>query len=109
MADVGAAKNTVYYYLSNIESKVRNDLVALERSPDVPENGLAVRPDLAPSIKHKLKASLTSMHEDPDGIKVLETFGAKRFIETTDKDYENVYRYAGQVGLDLATYDYLND
>jgi len=109
IADVGAAKNTVYEYLSNIESNVRNNLVILERSPEVPENGLAVRPDLAPSIKDKLKASLTSMHEDPYGIKVLESFGAKRFIDTTDRDYENVYRYAGQIGLDLATYDYIND
>jgi len=109
MADVGAAKNTVYRYLSNIESNVRKDLVILERSPDVPENGLAVRPDLDPSIKGKLKESLTSMHEDPEGITALETFGARRFIETTDRDYENVYRYARQAGMDLATYDYLND
>ncbi len=109
LADVGAAKNTIYYHLSNIESRVRNELVVLARSPDVPENGLAVRPDLDPSIKSRLKDSLTSMHDDHDGMEVLKAFGAKRFIETTDKDYENVYRYAQEVGLDLATYDYVND
>jgi phosphonate transport system substrate-binding protein len=109
IADIGAAKNTVYYYLANIENRIRNELVVLERSPDVPENGLAVRRDLEDSIKHKLKDSLINMHNDPDGKNVLTAFGAKKFIETTDADYASVYGYAQQVGLNLATYDYMND
>jgi phosphonate transport system substrate-binding protein len=109
IADIGAAKNTVYYYLANIESKVRNELVVLERSPDVPENGLAVRRDLEDSIKHKLKDSLINMHNDSDGKNALTAFGAKKFIETTDAEYASVYRYAQQIGLNLETYDYMND
>jgi ABC-type phosphate/phosphonate transport system substrate-binding protein len=49
------------------------------------------------------------MHEDSAGNAVLKAFGARRFIETTEKDYQPVYRYAQEIELDLATYDYLNE
>jgi ABC-type phosphate/phosphonate transport system substrate-binding protein len=74
----------------------------------VPENGLAVRKDLDGSIKRKLKEALLDMHNDPDGRNVLINFGARRFIETTGKDYDPVLKYAGEAGLDLAAYDYMN-
>ncbi len=108
-ADIGAAKNTVYEKLAAADSRIKNELMILERSPDVPENGLAVRKDLDDSIKKKLKEALLGMYGDPEGIAVLKDFGAQRFIETTDKDYLPVYRYAHEVRLNLATYDYLNE
>ncbi|MDO9028302.1 MAG: phosphate/phosphite/phosphonate ABC transporter substrate-binding protein [Candidatus Roizmanbacteria bacterium] len=108
-ADIGAAKNTVYDRLANIDSRIKNELVILERSPDVPENGLAIREDLDSSIKNKLKEALLNMHNDAEGTKVLKDFGATRFIETVDDDYTNVYKYAKQINLNLATYDYIKD
>lgn len=108
-ADVGAAKNTVYYRLANIDSRIKNELVILERSPDVPENGLAVRKDLDSSTKNKLKEALLNMHNDAEGIKVLKDFGAAKFIKTTDDDYANVYGLAKEINLNLATYDYINE
>ncbi len=108
-ADIGAAKNTVYERLASADARLKNELVVLERSPDVPENGLAVRKDLDDMIKKKLKETLLGMYSDPEGIAVLKDFGAQRFIETTDKDYLPVYQYAREVHLDLSTYDYLNE
>ncbi len=49
------------------------------------------------------------MQNDPDGKMVLKNFGVRRFIETTDHDYEAVFKYAKEIDLDLATYDYIND
>jgi ABC-type phosphate/phosphonate transport system substrate-binding protein len=83
--------------------------MVLEKSPDVPENALAVRKDLDDSIKSKLKEALLGMHNDPEGLRVLAEFGARRFIETTDKDYDPVIQYAKEVGLKLGTYDYMNE
>ncbi len=108
-ADIGAAKNTVYERLAAADGRIKKELVILERSPDVPENGLAVKKDLDDSIKLKLKTVLLNMHNDPEGAKVLKGFGAKRFIETTDGDYQPVYKYAREIQLDLATYDYMNE
>ncbi len=108
-ADIGAAKNTVFQRLVDTDSRIADELVILRRSPDVPENGLAVRKDLDDSIKNKLKIAILNMHNDPDGRNVLQNFGAKKFIKTIDDDYANVYRYTKGINLNLATYDYIND
>jgi len=108
-ADIGAAKNTVFRRLARTESTINNELMVLVRSPDVPENALAVRKDLDESLKKRLKESLLQMKDDTLGKNVLEEFGARRFIETTDPDYQSVFDYAAEVGLDLCTYDYMNN
>jgi phosphonate transport system substrate-binding protein len=108
-ADIGAAKNTVFYRLAKQNPRIREELVVLTRSPDVPENGLALRKDIDESLRSRLSEALLSMHLDPEGKKVLEQFEARRFIETTNQDYGVVVQYAKAIGLDLATYDYTND
>ena len=108
-ADIGSAKNTVYERLSASDERIKKDLTVLERSPDVPENGLAVRKDLDDSLKRKLKETLIMMNEDPEGVTILRKFGANRFIETNDRDYQPVYRYAQKIELNLTQYDYMNE
>lgn len=108
-ADICAAKNTVFERLAKSEERLVRELLILEKSPDVPENGLAVRKDLDPSFKRKLKEALLNMHRDPEGGEALRVFGARRFIETVDADYEPVLKYAREIGLDLSSYDYIND
>lgn len=105
-ADIGAAKNTVYERLASKDPKIKDELVILSQSPDFPENGLAVRKTLDSSLKKMLKDALLAMHNDPAGKIVLDDFGAKRFIETTDEDYLPIYKYTKEINLDLATYDY---
>jgi len=108
-ADIGAAKNTIFYRLAAKDKRLLNDLVFLARSPDVPENGLAVRKGLDNTIKLKLKHALINMDKDPEGINVLKKFGAKKFIKTSDDDYSSVYEYVRKIGLNLSTYDYMNE
>ena len=108
-ADIGAAKNTIFFELASKDTRIKKDLFILKASPLVPENALAVRKNLDSSTKHQLQGALINMHSDPEGIQILKEFGAKRFIETTDQDYKNVYRYADLIGLDLSTYDYMNE
>lgn len=108
-ADIGAAKNTVFERLANNDPRIKNDLFVIKKSMDVPENAMAVRKNLDASIKNKLKKVLLEMHTDPEGRDILKNFGARRFIETTDSDYEPVYKYAEEIGLNLATYEYLNE
>ncbi len=107
-ADIGAAKNTVVFSLAETDKRIIEDLHIIERSPEVPQNGLAVKKDLDVSVRNKLKEVLLEMNEDPDGKKILKGFGAKRFIETSDKDYSGVYKFINEIDLNLATYNYLN-
>jgi len=108
-AEIGAAKNTIFYRLAAKDRRLLDELVLLARSPDVPENGLAVRKDIDNAIKLKLKQALINMHADPEGIDILKKFGAKKFIETSDDDYSGVYQYVREIGLNLSTYDYMNE
>ena len=108
-ADIGAAKNTMFYSLAAKDKRLLNDLVFLARSPDVPENGLAVRKEIDNTVKLKLKRALINMHRDPEGINTLKRFRAKKFIETSDDDYSSVYEYVRKIGLNLSTYDYMNE
>jgi phosphonate transport system substrate-binding protein len=107
-ADIGAAKNTIFDMLAKDDMHLKQDLVILERSPDVPENSLALRGDINNEIREKLKQALLNMHTDPGGKKILGGFGARKFIETKEDDFEPVRRYAEDIHLDLATYNYLN-
>ncbi len=107
-ADIGAAKNTIFEKVAKADGKIAEQLVILERSPDVPENALALRKDIGDDIKKRLKDALLNMQNDPEGKKVLTDFGAARFIPTTEDDYAPVYKYAKEIHLDLSTYDYTN-
>jgi len=108
-ADIGAAKNTVFERLARADHRIRQDLEILEKSPDVPENGLAVRKSLDPSVKKAIQETLLGMHNDPMGKPALKILGARKFIRTTDKDYAPVFEYARKINLDLAQYDYMNE
>ncbi len=108
-ADIGAAKNTVFSRLAVSDPRLLTELVVLARSPEVPENGLALRTEIDPALRERLKQVLLSMESDPRGKDVLARFGALRFIETTAADYESVFRYAEKIGLDLSAYDYGTD
>jgi phosphonate transport system substrate-binding protein len=107
-ADVGAAKNTVFQRMAEKNSRIMRELVILERSPDVPENGLALKKEIEETSRERLRVALLTMHDDTEGKKILERFGAKKFIPTTDRDYDPVYRYAREIHLDLSKYDYVN-
>ncbi|MCU0253972.1 MAG: phosphate/phosphite/phosphonate ABC transporter substrate-binding protein [Acidobacteria bacterium] len=105
-ADAGAAKSSVLERMAGEDPRVISELTFLARSPDVPENGLALRRDLDPELKARLQQALLTMHEDAEGRLALEHLGAARFIETRDEDYEPVYRFAREVGIDLDRYTY---
>ena len=108
-ADIGAAKNTVFQRLAKADPRIMKELVVLERSPDVPENALALRKDIDVLVRDRLKDALLKMNLDPDGKRVLEQFGAQRFIETRNEEYDIIVKYAGDIHLNLSTYDYKND
>jgi phosphonate transport system substrate-binding protein len=108
-ADIGAAKNTVFQRIAKADPRILKELVALERSPEVPENAIGLRKEIDRSLRDRLRQALLGMHRDPEGQKVLERFGARRFVVTRNSDYDVVFWYAEHLHLNLATYDYKND
>ena len=107
-ADVGASKDSVFRELAAADPRVERELRIVAESVAVPENALAVRRTIDPAVKKKVLDALITMHEVAEGKQVLERFGARRFVETTDADYAPVLKYSASIGIDLATYDFTN-
>ena len=49
------------------------------------------------------------MENNKEGQETLRKFGARDFIETSENDYEYLYRLSSQVGIDLKKYRYKNE
>lgn len=107
-ADVGAAKNTIFELLQETNPRVRNELLILAESPKVPSNGLCVRHDMDQELKDNLKELLLNLDKDPAGSAVLEKLRAKRFVATHRDDYKPVMDLAAEAGIDLQSYQYVN-
>jgi phosphonate transport system substrate-binding protein len=107
-ADIGCAKNTVFEMMVRNDLAVKNNLVILSTSPDVPSNGLGLRKDIEPSVKEMFKQTLLGMERDPEGKKILKEFGIIKFIETTKEDYQPVFDATRKAGINLMTYEYIN-
>ncbi len=103
-ADIGGAKNHIFDELQEEYPDFRKQMLVLAESPEVPSNGLAVRKDLNPAIKLRLKILLLSLNETEEGLKVLKNFRALKFIETTDNDYTVLYNMVKDLGIDLNHY-----
>lgn len=104
-ADIGAAKDTIFYHLAKSDQRMLKELVILATSPPVPENALLVRREIDESLKKTLQETLLVMHQDQEGQKILANFGAAKFIETSVDDYEPVFVYAEDIGIDFAKYE----
>jgi phosphonate transport system substrate-binding protein len=100
--DMGASKNTIYQEYIDRHPEVREGLVIIAESPQVPSNGLGVRPDLPDALKKRLTVVLLSMTDNEEGRAVLKQFGALRFIETSFEDYRPVIDMAESAGINLA-------
>jgi phosphonate transport system substrate-binding protein len=104
-ADVGAAKNTVFSTLAGADERIDRDLLILATSPPVPENGLLACQHIDETVKMKLRQVLLAMHQNREGRSALDILGVEKFIETTEKDYDPVFIYAEEIGLDIGSDD----
>jgi len=107
-ADVGCVKNSMLDRLAEKDPRIKNELVVLAQSPEVPSNGLGLRKEIAFGVKADIKRVLLEMEGDPEGKKILEQFGALRFVETKDSDYTPVFEIAKRAGITLENYEYIN-
>lgn len=101
-ADAAGTKSTVYERMAKADPRVGKELRILARSDEMPNSGLALRKGIDPFDRDRLKEALLGMHLDPEGKEALAKFGASRFIESTNRDYEHVVRYLEHVGHHLA-------
>jgi phosphonate transport system substrate-binding protein len=105
-ADIGGAKSHIFNNIMEEYPDFKEQMIVLAESSEVPSNGLAVRKDLNPAIKLRMKILLLSLHETPEGQEILKNFGALKFIATSNDDYRVLYNMINQLGIDLLEYSY---
>lgn len=105
-ADIGAAKNHIYNALGEEYPNFREQMITLVESPAVPSNCLAVKKDISPALKLRIKGLLLNLDKTEEGREVLSHFGAKQFIITTDEDYHTLYQMIDRLNIDLQNYPY---
>ncbi|MCL7487990.1 MAG: phosphate/phosphite/phosphonate ABC transporter substrate-binding protein [Desulfobulbaceae bacterium] len=104
-ADIGAAKNTVFYGMAEKNPRIINELTILTASPPVPSNTLFICQDIEQKTKEILRETLLAMHRNEEGRKALHDLGAAKFIATAEQDFQPVFQYAEEIGLDFALYE----
>ncbi len=107
-ADVGAAKNTIWDILSVDNKRLASELVVLGKSSDVPSNALGLSSSVSDKTAEALRDALLGMDSYPEGRKVLDEFGALKFLPTVEEDYKPVFDMAEKAGIDLKNYTYEN-
>ena len=100
-ADIGGAKDLIFNSMNEKYPDFKKEMMVLAESPEVPSNGLAVRKDLNPAIKLRLRSLLLNMHENTEGQEALKNFGALKFIETKNDDYKVLYNMIERLGINL--------
>jgi ABC-type phosphate/phosphonate transport system substrate-binding protein len=65
-----------------------------------------VRKDISPVLKLRIKGLLLNLEETEEGRQVLSRFGAKRFIVTTNEEYNTVHQMVDKLKIDLQNFPY---
>lgn len=107
-AQIGGAKDTVVRKYRKEYRMFDTVIDIINESPKkgVPDNTLAVRKGLAAATREKLRKTLLSMNNDPEGRAVLADFGAVKFIATDDEDFSSLYILIRHLKIDLKNYPY---
>ena len=103
--DVGVAKKIVYDLLIKSDPLMDSELVILAESSEFPKHGLFLKKDFDGDLKRRIKSTLMEMDKDPNGRRVLNEFGALKFIGADiSNDYKSVFEVIKKAGIDLETF-----
>ncbi len=101
-ADVGALKSHIFNELRSNDPDFAKQMMVLAESKSVPSNSFAVSLDLEPGLQNKIQELLLNMHLDEHGGREkLIQFGAKKFVITTDDQFQPCYEMIKKAGIDL--------
>jgi len=108
MADLGAAKNTIYEECVRDRADLKDGLEVLYRGGHYPDSTLVVAPRVPPEVREALRMVFLRMSGHNEGMVMLRKFGARRFVNALPEDYEDARRVVRDSGYDLAEIEILD-
>ncbi|MFC1549314.1 phosphate/phosphite/phosphonate ABC transporter substrate-binding protein [Nitrospirota bacterium] len=105
-ADVGCAKGRIVDMTLENDKLLKDEIKIIDKSPELPDNTLYIRKDLPIQLKLKMQQVLLDMEKDPEGRKILEHYGASRFIDAKSSDFYPIRKMARQIGINIKKFKY---
>ncbi len=90
LADGAAVDSLIYDYLKSVNPEMTAKTMIIEKSPPYGIPPVVTLSSMAPQTKEKLRNIFLSIHENPQGRKILEQLRIERFERGNDKDYDTV-------------------
>lgn len=97
-ADVGVAKGRIVDDILKKDQLIKDELKIISISPDLPDNAIYISKEMPMELRIKIRHTLIEMNRNPEGKKILETYGALRFTNASSSDLEPVREMARQAG-----------
>ncbi len=101
LADIGAAKDTIFRETMRKNPELEDLIKVLYTGGKFPDATFAVISSMDPALRESLKQALLGMHNSPEGRKVLDKFGARKFIPSPREDYNAVLDVVAKAGFDI--------
>lgn len=101
MADLGAAKSTVFEETLKEKPELNGQVEILYSGGNFPDDTLVVTQEVLPALREKITKVFLHMDSTAEGREVLKKFGARRFIPSPPADYADVIKTVKAGGFDL--------
>ena len=101
--DAGAVASTTFESMIAEGILNENDVRKIWESDPIPESPIAVRGDLSPEAKDKIKEAFVGMRPEDVGEEEISPDGAVGYVAARDSDYDVIRRLARSLNLDAET------
>ncbi len=96
-ADGAAVDSVVYRFMRENGSPYARATRVIHRSPAFGIPPVVVPADTPIFEKERLRSALLTMHQDPDGARILRAMRIERFVKVTDANYDLIRKMQRQV------------
>ncbi len=90
LADGAAVDSLIFDFIRTTTPELTENTIIIKKSPPYGIPPVVVHPSMAPEKKEKLRKIFLSLHENPQGKKILTNLKIDRFVKGNDKDYDTV-------------------
>jgi phosphonate transport system substrate-binding protein len=103
-ADIGCASDLIFNKLTRENPAMRQRLIVLANSAQVPANVLGIRKETDSALKERLKDALMNMEKTSEGRYALSNLGAVRFIATKRSEFDPILEMLNALGMKPETF-----
>ena len=90
LADGAAVNSLVWDFMNRVDPALTSRTSIIKKSPPYGIPPIAVHPSMEEEKKEKLRTLFFTLHEDPEGAKILNSMLIDRFEPGNDADYNSV-------------------